>query len=77
MGVTAIVVAWRRVSLALTTTSSTSIKNITNIQPVYFVSSKNQSIQHPIPMPSQPLTKAQRMGYRIGRGEMGVLTFEP
>jgi hypothetical protein len=28
-------------------------------------------------MPSQPLSKAQRMSYRIGRGEMGVLTFEP
>jgi hypothetical protein len=28
-------------------------------------------------MPSQPLTKAQRMSYRIARGEMGVLTFEP
>src|SRR5690349_20942885 len=28
-------------------------------------------------MPSQPLTKAQRMSYRIGRGEQGVLTFEP
>lgn len=28
-------------------------------------------------MPAQPLTKAQRMSYRIARGEMGVLTFEP
>jgi hypothetical protein len=28
-------------------------------------------------MPTQPLTKAQRMSYRIGRGETGVLTFEP
>ncbi|KAL6710162.1 hypothetical protein ACN47E_009953 [Coniothyrium glycines] len=28
-------------------------------------------------MPSKPLTKAQRMSYRIGRGETGVLTFEP
>jgi hypothetical protein len=28
-------------------------------------------------MPSHPLTKAQRMSYRIGRGEQGVLTFEP
>ena len=28
-------------------------------------------------MPFQPLTKAQRMSYRIARGEMGVLTFEP
>ncbi|KAF2829291.1 hypothetical protein CC86DRAFT_403936 [Ophiobolus disseminans] len=28
-------------------------------------------------MPSTPLTKAQRMSYRIGRGETGVLTFEP
>ena len=28
-------------------------------------------------MPSQPLPKAQRMTYRIGRGETGVLTFEP
>lgn len=28
-------------------------------------------------MPSSPLTKAQRMSYRIGRGETGVLTFEP
>lgn len=28
-------------------------------------------------MPSRPLTKAQRMSYRIGRGETGVLTFEP
>lgn len=28
-------------------------------------------------MPSHPLTKAQRMSYRIARGEMGVLTFEP
>ncbi|KZM27127.1 uncharacterized protein EKO05_0009006 [Ascochyta rabiei] len=28
-------------------------------------------------MPAQGLTKAQRMSYRIGRGEMGVLTFEP
>lgn len=28
-------------------------------------------------MPSPPLTKAQRMSYRIARGEMGVLTFEP
>ncbi|KAH7088964.1 hypothetical protein FB567DRAFT_559532 [Paraphoma chrysanthemicola] len=28
-------------------------------------------------MPSQPLTKAHRMSYRIGRGEQGVLTFEP
>ncbi|KAF2871753.1 hypothetical protein BDV95DRAFT_544504 [Massariosphaeria phaeospora] len=27
--------------------------------------------------PSQPLPKAQRMSYRIGRGEQGVLTFEP
>jgi hypothetical protein len=52
-------------------------QNITNIQSEYFVSSKKQSIQHPVPMPSQPLTKAQRMSYRIGRGEMGVLTFEP
>ncbi|KAF5847501.1 hypothetical protein GGP41_000213 [Bipolaris sorokiniana] len=28
-------------------------------------------------MPTEPLTKAQRMTYRIGRGETGVLTFEP
>ncbi|KAL6161373.1 hypothetical protein ACJQWK_08691 [Exserohilum turcicum] len=28
-------------------------------------------------MPTEPLTKAQRMAYRIGRGETGVLTFEP
>ncbi|KAF9694688.1 hypothetical protein EKO04_007603 [Ascochyta lentis] len=28
-------------------------------------------------MPVQPLSKAQRMSYRIARGEMGVLTFEP
>ncbi|CAG5163756.1 uncharacterized protein ALTATR162_LOCUS6536 [Alternaria atra] len=28
-------------------------------------------------MPSEPLTKPQRMAYRIGRGETGVLTFEP
>ncbi|KAF1928154.1 uncharacterized protein M421DRAFT_64103 [Didymella exigua CBS 183.55] len=28
-------------------------------------------------MPSHPLTKAQRMSYRIARGETGVLTFEP
>ncbi|KAF1350524.1 hypothetical protein EJ07DRAFT_183959 [Lizonia empirigonia] len=28
-------------------------------------------------MPAQTLTKAQRMSYRIGRGETGVLTFEP
>lgn len=28
-------------------------------------------------MPSQPLSKADRMSYRIGRGEQGVLTFEP
>jgi len=28
-------------------------------------------------MPSQPLTNTQRMAYRIGRGETGVLTFEP
>jgi hypothetical protein len=28
-------------------------------------------------MPTQPLTKAQRMSYRIGRGETGVLSFEP
>jgi hypothetical protein len=28
-------------------------------------------------MPSKPLTKAQRISYRIGRGETGVLTFEP
>lgn len=28
-------------------------------------------------MPSQPLPKAHRMSYRIARGEMGVLTFEP
>ncbi|EDU42185.1 DUF4385 multi-domain protein [Pyrenophora tritici-repentis] len=28
-------------------------------------------------MPSKPLTKAQRMAYRIGRGEKSVLTFEP
>ncbi|KAF1841267.1 uncharacterized protein K460DRAFT_294623 [Cucurbitaria berberidis CBS 394.84] len=28
-------------------------------------------------MPSQPLPKAQRMSYRIGCGEQGVLTFEP
>jgi hypothetical protein len=28
-------------------------------------------------MPARPLTKAQRMSYRIGRGETGVLTFEP
>ncbi|CAE7199712.1 hypothetical protein CFE70_007941 [Pyrenophora teres f. teres 0-1] len=28
-------------------------------------------------MPSNPLTKAQRMAYRIGRGETSVLTFEP
>jgi hypothetical protein len=28
-------------------------------------------------MPSKPLTKSQRMAYRIGRGETGVLTFEP
>ncbi|KAJ4368054.1 hypothetical protein N0V83_006409 [Neocucurbitaria cava] len=28
-------------------------------------------------MPSQPLPKAQRMAYRIGRGEHLVLTFEP
>ncbi|KAH7068949.1 hypothetical protein BKA63DRAFT_98259 [Paraphoma chrysanthemicola] len=28
-------------------------------------------------MPPQTLTKAQRMSYRIGRGEQGVLTFEP
>ncbi|KAH6613947.1 hypothetical protein C7974DRAFT_466421 [Boeremia exigua] len=28
-------------------------------------------------MPAQPLTKAQRMAYRVARGEMGVLTFEP
>lgn len=32
----------------------------------------------PIPtMPSPPLSKAKRMSYRIGRGETGVLTFEP
>lgn len=30
-----------------------------------------------IKMPSEPLTKSQRMAYRIGRGETGVLTFEP
>ena len=30
-----------------------------------------------IPIPSKPLSKAQRMSYRIGRGEQGVLTFEP
>ena len=37
-------------------------------------------VQVPVPpskMPTQPLTKAQRMSYRIARGEMGVLTFEP
>ncbi|EUC40703.1 hypothetical protein COCMIDRAFT_30408 [Bipolaris oryzae ATCC 44560] len=28
-------------------------------------------------MPTERLTKAQRMTYRIGRGETGVLTFEP
>jgi hypothetical protein len=28
-------------------------------------------------MPAQPLPKAHRMSYRIARGEMGVLTFEP
>ncbi|CAO2654616.1 Nn.00g113490.m01.CDS01 [Neocucurbitaria sp. VM-36] len=28
-------------------------------------------------MPSSPLSKTQRMTYRIGRGEQGVLTFEP
>lgn len=28
-------------------------------------------------MPTEPLTKSQRMSYRIGRGEQGVLTFEP
>lgn len=28
-------------------------------------------------MPTEPLSKAQRMRYRIGRGEQGVLTFEP
>ncbi|KAH7350369.1 hypothetical protein BKA66DRAFT_431236 [Pyrenochaeta sp. MPI-SDFR-AT-0127] len=28
-------------------------------------------------MPPESLTKAQRMSYRIGRGEQGVLTFEP
>lgn len=28
-------------------------------------------------MPSQALSKAQQMSYRIGRGEQGVLTFEP
>ena len=34
-------------------------------------------IRNAIKMPSEPLTKAQRMSYRIGRGEQGVLTFEP
>lgn len=28
-------------------------------------------------MSSQPFSKAHRMSYRIGRGEQGVLTFEP
>jgi hypothetical protein len=28
-------------------------------------------------MPTKPLTKPQRMSYRIGRGETSVLTFEP
>jgi hypothetical protein len=28
-------------------------------------------------MPTHPLTKPQRMSYRIGRGETSVLTFEP
>jgi hypothetical protein len=28
-------------------------------------------------MPSSPLSKYHRMSYRIGRGETGVLTFEP
>jgi hypothetical protein len=34
-------------------------------------------IKRVIKMPSEPLTKSQRMAYRIGRGETGVLTFEP
>ena len=36
-----------------------------------------QTVRDSINMPAQPLTKAQRMSYRIGRGETGVLTFEP
>jgi hypothetical protein len=35
------------------------------------------SLAQTLVMPSHPLTKAQRMSYRIGRGETGVLTFEP
>jgi hypothetical protein len=34
-------------------------------------------IKNATKMPSEPLTKSQRMSYRIGRGETGVLTFEP
>jgi hypothetical protein len=34
-------------------------------------------IKNAIRMPSERLTKSQRMSYRIGRGETGVLTFEP
>jgi hypothetical protein len=34
-------------------------------------------INSPLNMSSQTLSKAQRMSYRIGRGEQGVLTFEP
>lgn len=33
-------------------------------------------ISQPV-MPSQALSKPHRMSYRIGRGEQGVLTFEP
>ena len=33
--------------------------------------------KHIAAMPTETLTKAQRMSYRIGRGETGVLTFEP
>ncbi|KNG51626.1 hypothetical protein TW65_91122 [Stemphylium lycopersici] len=40
----------------------------------HFPTNTEQSITA---MPTESLTKAQRMSYRIGRGETGVLTFEP
>ncbi|KAF1919534.1 hypothetical protein BDU57DRAFT_143993 [Ampelomyces quisqualis] len=37
----------------------------------------NRAIRTLTAMPTHPLTKPQRMSYRIGRGETSVLTFEP